>query len=210
VAILGAGVDDGERVALTSAQLRRLVLLLVAVVLFLVVVGRALRVESPTPRFAAPGSAAATAFQQAGAGESAEDAAKLERGAKILLGIDRMYTGDFNALNKSLGEPVLLRTRDTDLRVTPARATAGTAACAAGSLVTVELLVERVSGSAGLTPNNFALLAADGSAAAPIQGCSTGFAEAAAQRTLVFAVEQPDRLVVGTDPADPAAGWQLS
>jgi len=66
VAILGAGVDDGERVALTATQLRRLVLLLVATVLMLVVVGRALRVENPTPRFAAPGSANATAFQQAG------------------------------------------------------------------------------------------------------------------------------------------------
>lgn len=67
-----------------------------------------------------------------------------------------------------------------------------------------------MSGAAGLTPNNFALLAADGSAAAPIQGCSTGFAEAAVQRTLVFAANQPVRLVVGTDPADPAAVWQLS
>lgn len=55
-----------------------------------------------------------------------------------------------------------------------------------------------------------ALLTPDGTAAAPIKGCSTGFAEATAQRTLVFAADRPDRLVFGTDPTAPEVAWQLN
>jgi hypothetical protein len=113
-------------------------------------------------------------------------------------------------LNKSVGEPVVVQMGEDAIRVTPVRVSAGTAGCAAGPLVTLDLLVRPQSGSMELALRNFALLAADGSAAAPIQACSTGFSEAAAQRTLVFAAAEPDRLVLGTDPTDPVAVWHLS
>jgi hypothetical protein len=121
-----------------------------------------------------------------------------------------VFANDPSALNKSVGEPVVLQTRENAWRVTPVRVTGGTAACTAGPLVTVDLLVEPRSGPPGLPLNDFLLMAADGSAAGPIQACSTSFAEAAPQRTLVFAGADPDRLVFGTDLNHPVAVWHLS
>jgi hypothetical protein len=207
---LGVGVDDGGGVSLTSRQARDLVVLLVIVVLVVTLLGLVLRSDDRETPAAAFADAVARASARPDDRAAAEQVAEAERGLRILMDTGGLFmsTGDFNALNKSPGEPVLLLVGETELRVTPTRVTAGAAACAAGSL-TVELLVERVSGSAGLTPDNFALVASDGSAAAPVRGCSTGFAEASARRTLVFAGEQPDRLIVGTDPVKPVAVWHL-
>jgi hypothetical protein len=67
-----------------------------------------------------------------------------------------------------------------------------------------------VSGAQALPLNEFRLKVSDGSAAEPIPACSTGFTEAAAQRTLVFAAAKPDRLLFGADPAGPEAQWFLT
>jgi hypothetical protein len=96
------------------------------------------------------------------------------------------------------------------LTVTPTRVATGISACAAGPLVTIDLLVESASGPEGLSLNDFILMALDGSAARPIQECSTGFAEDAPGRTLTFAAAQPDRLIFGKDPAAPVTMWHLS
>jgi hypothetical protein len=203
-------MDDGEGVTLTGKQLRGLVFLLVFAVLFVSLAGYLLRADESPSLIEEYAAAVATASARADDGEAAERAAELEEGFQVLLGGGDMYTtSDFNALDKSLGDTVTLRAEETELRVTPARVTAGPAACASGSVMTVELLVERVSGAAGLTPATFALLAADGAATAPVPGCSTGFAESAGRRTLVFAAEKPDRLIVGTDPSHPVAVWHL-
>lgn len=200
-------MDDGEFTTLTAAQLVRLALLLAFAVLVVVGVGMILRVEKPARPFAAPGPAGVAASARAGAGP-VQDAA-LKRAGEILFG-GGLDTNDPAALNKSVGEPVALRTRESELTVTPTRVAAGTSACAAGPLVTIDLLVESASGPEGLSLNDFILMAVDGSAARPIQECSTGFAEGAAGRTLTFAATQPDRLIFGKDPAVPVAMWHLS
>lgn len=168
------------------------------------------RYLNDAPPAAGPPPARAGASAQALDSDSVRQAAEGNEGFKLLLGGDAWSTRDFNAQNKSEGEPVALLAEKTELRVTPTHVTTGTVACAGGPATTVELLVERVSGPADLVPGTFAVLSSDGSTAAPVQGCSTGFAEASTQRTLVFAGTDPDRLIIGSNPARPVVTWQLS
>lgn len=200
---------DGERVTLTSKQVQGGVYLLTVVVLVLVVLGTLLRPEERESPFAAYESAVAAASRQPGASEPTMDP-ELAQGVQMLLGRARLYTSDPSALNKSIGEPVVLRTKESSLRVTPSRVSAGTSVCAAGPLVTVDLLVKPEPGAEALPLSVFHLMGADGADAAPVPACSTGFAEGAEQRTLVFAATEPDRLIVGADPIAPVAVWQLS
>ena len=204
-------MDDGGRVALTARQVRDLVVLLVTVALVVALLGFLLRDDDRETPAAAFADAVARASARPADREAAEQVAEAERALKVLMDSGGLFlsTGDFTALNKSPGEPVLLLVGETELRVTPVRVIAGASACAGGSL-TVELVVERVSGSAGLTPASFALVDSGGSAAAPLPGCSTGFAEAAVRRTLVFGGERPDRLIVGSDPVKPVVVWHLA
>jgi hypothetical protein len=199
-------VHDGEYVTLTSKQVQGAVLLFTVTLLVLIVLGTALRPErSPSDDLEA---AIAAASPRSGASTPVMTP-ELERGMEALFGGGRISTLDPSALNKSLGEPVVLQMNETTWRVTPTRVTAATSACAAGPLMSVELLVKLESGSEALPLNNFHLMTADGADAAPIPACSTGFAEFAVQRTLVFAATGADRLIVGKDAIASVAAWQV-
>jgi hypothetical protein len=202
-------VTGGERESLTVGQLIRAGFALVIIVLLLIELGYRLRRDDPAPPFAASESAAAPGLGPAGAGRSQRDA-ELAEAMKALMDDGGLFARDPSALDKTMGAPVVLMTAETELRVTPTRITVATAACAAGPLVTVELLVESLSGTEALPLNDFHLRAHDGSVAEPIPACSTGFAEAAAKRTVVFAAATPDRLLFGTNPASPEAQWFLA
>lgn len=207
-------MDDGERVTLTTAQAKRLLLGLSILTLILVGVATALRAgikrsDDPASPPAGLASADTGAFGRPGSGRTEHDAG-WQRGTRILLGGGGTYTNDPSALNKSIGEPVELWTKDGKSRVTPARVSAGTAGCAAGPVVTVDLRVKSLAGTMELPLNDFALLASDGSLTLPIPECSTGFADASAERTIAFASADLDRLVFATDPTDPVAVWHLS
>jgi hypothetical protein len=108
VAMMEAGMDAREFTTLTAGQLVRSALLLAFTVLAVVGVGMMLRVEKPARPFAATGPAAVAASARASAGP-AEDAA-VKRAGEILFG-GGLDTNDPTALNKSVGEPVALRTR---------------------------------------------------------------------------------------------------
>jgi hypothetical protein len=200
---LGAAVGDGETVSLTGKQMLGGLYLFAVVVLILVVVGSALRPGKPSPDEALE-AAVAAASPQPGASALTD---RQRRAMEALFGGGQVFTHDANALNKSVGEPVVLRTGKTVWRVTPATITAGFRACAAGPLLAVELLVEVESGSETLPLNAFHLVTADGTDVAVVPACSTGTAE---QRTLVFAGSEADRLIVGRDPSDPEVVWHLS
>jgi hypothetical protein len=207
-------VDDGERVTLTTGQAKRLLLGLSILTLILVGVATALR--AGIERSDHPASADAGAFGRPGSGSGSgsgsgrtEHDAGWQRGTRILLGGGGTYTDDPSALNKSIGEPVELWTKGGKSRVTPARVGAGAAGCAAGPVVTVDLRVKSLAGTMELPLNDFVLLASDGSLTLPIPECSTGFADASAERTIAFASADLDRLVFATDPTDPLAVWHL-
>jgi hypothetical protein len=199
---------DGERESLTVGQVCRIVFGLGVIVLLAIRVGHMLRDENPATPFAASGSAAAGPGS-AGDGQAERDA-ELARTWTMLMGNGGLSANDPSALNKTVGAPVVLTTAEAELRVTATRVGVGTAACADGPLVTVDLLVESVSGSVALPLNEFHLKVFDGTVAEPIPACSTGFTEAAEQRTLVFAAAEPDRLLFGADPAAPEVQWFLT
>ncbi|SNY64140.1 hypothetical protein [Paractinoplanes atraurantiacus] len=113
-----------------------------------------------------------------------------------------------NALDLAPGETVTLRNTATEVRVTPGKVTAGAGAC--GPLLTVALTVEGTRGAEDLTPGDFALVGADGSAGLAVERCSTGFDEGATERTVVFTAVEPGRLTYGPDPNHPVAVWRLA
>ncbi|WP_306208163.1 hypothetical protein [Actinoplanes sp. RD1] len=67
-------------------------------------------------------------------------------------------------------------------------------------MVTVELLVDPAPGPAALTLDDFGLLESGSVPAAPAERCSFGFGDSRADRTLTFATERQEWLVLG-------AGW---
>lgn len=176
-----------------------LILVLVAILL-----GVALRATWHERSFGGPTGTGATA-----PGVRTEQTVSAEEAAKILFG-GGLHAADPQSMNLPPGQTVVLRNVDTEVRVTPGRPSVGTGACAAGPLLTVELSIQLIRGSAALPLEEFVLLTRDGSVVHAIDACSAGFADAAPKRTVVFAAAQPGRLVYGPDPNDPVAIWQLA
>lgn len=139
----------------------------------------------------------------------AEDAAAAKQAADILFGLGGLRAVGPDASNLSPGQSVVLRDRETEVRLKPGRVTVVTDSCAGGPLVKVELSVAVVSGTASVSAQDFTLLDSDGSAVHVIEACSAGFAEQAADRTMSLPAVQPSRLRYGPDPAHPVAAWQL-
>ncbi|MFC4066421.1 hypothetical protein [Actinoplanes subglobosus] len=128
---------------------------------------------------------------------------------RALLADPGIYARDANPLNKSAGQGTHLHKDTTEWLVTPSKAGPGAAApCDTGPHVTVDLTVETVAGADTLPMSAFLLLTPAGPTP-PVVACSTGFGGTAQARTLVFAADGYDRLIVGTDPADPEVSWQL-
>ncbi|MFI7547458.1 hypothetical protein [Actinoplanes sp. NPDC049599] len=206
-------VDQQRRPAANRPVLITAVLLIAVVLTLLAVaVGAMLRADQPANPFAAP--AATGASQPAGIGADpaldAERDAAAEEAAELLFG-DALRAGDPYSLNLSLGQTAILHNSDAEVAVTPGRVTAGTGPCAAGPLLTVAVSVRVTRGAAGLAPSDFALLGRDGSVVRAVEKCSSGFVEAAQERTVVFAAAaQPERLVYGPDPEHPIARWYLT
>jgi hypothetical protein len=65
-------------------------------------------------------------------------------------------------------------------------------------------------GSATQALGDFTLLARDGSVTRAVEACSSGFVQAARERTVVFSAAQPGRLAYGPDPDRPVAMWHLA
>ncbi|GLW29188.1 hypothetical protein [Actinoplanes regularis] len=202
-------MTDEERRKLTPARVVRGFAGLATILLLWITVIRALSSDDTTLPTVVVASGGGKVLQVGDDGASTGDTAGAAEIADLLSGGDRVYAKSANALNRSLGEPIVLRKGNTDFRVTPSRLTTGTAACAPGTLVTIDLRVETTGGADRLPLTTFVLLGSDGSEAIANPACSTGFTDGAEQRTLVFAVEHPDRLMVGTDQTAPVALWQL-
>jgi len=174
-----------------------LILVLVAILL-----GVALRATWHERSFGGPTGATAP-------GVRVEQTVSAADVAKILFG-GGLHAADPQSMNLPPGQTVVLRDVDTEVRVTPGRPSVGTGACAAGPLLTVELSIQLIRGSAAFPLEEFVLLTRDGSVVHAIDACSAGFADAAPKRTVVFAAARPGRLVYGPDPNDPVAMWQLA
>ncbi|MET0416806.1 MAG: hypothetical protein ABW022_12385 [Actinoplanes sp.] len=130
--------------------------------------------------------------------------------AEILFG-SGLSAANPDATNLSPGQTAVLRNANTEVEVTPGRVSvAATGTCASGPLLTVELTVERMRGTAVVSVADFFLRADDGSALPAAAPCSTGFLDAAPKRSLVFAAAEAGRLLYGPDPAAPIAVWRLS
>ena len=187
-------------------------LAVVLLALLAVAVGVVLRAGRPQSPFAAPAATGAAKPERVG-GDPAADAerdAAVERAAEMLFGGGALYAGDPNSLNLSPGQTVVLRNRDVEVHVTPGRVTAGTGACATGPLLTIAVSVRVMRGSTELALGNFTLLGRDNSKARAVAACSSGFIEAAGERTVVFASAQPGLLAYGPDPDHPVALWHLT
>jgi hypothetical protein len=207
---------DQQRRPAANHPVRPAAVLLVAVVLALlaVAIGVMLRAGQPASPFAAPAPAATGASQPEGFGADpaldAERDAAAEEAAELLFG-DALRASDPYSLNLSLGQTAILRNSDAEVAVTPGGVTAGTGPCAAGPLLTIAVSVRMNRGAAGLGPSDFTLLGRDGSVVRAVEACSSGFVEAAQERTVVFAAAaQPERLVYGPDPEHPIARWRLT
>ncbi|GGN09593.1 hypothetical protein FHR83_003193 [Actinoplanes campanulatus] len=121
----------------------------------------------------------------------------------------RVQVADPNALDQWLGEPVTVFVDQTELRVTPTRATTGTGGCASGPRVTVDLTVEPAADAAVLALGKFQLRTADGSVVGAVTGCSEGFGETTGRLSVVFEAERPDWLILANLTESPEAMWQL-
>ena len=194
-----------EPVAFWPVRSVRVMVLSGVLLLLVVVAGAVLRAGRPASPFAA--QAAPAGAPRPGRTTSVDPAVK--RAADLLLGSGDLYAGDPNALGLSAGQTAVLRNRDTEVEVTPGQISGGTGGCAAGPLLTVAVSVRVTQGSVELAPGSFTWLGRDGSAAPAVEACSTGFAESAPDRTLVFATAQPGRLAYGPDPDHPIAMWSL-
>ncbi|WP_433789504.1 hypothetical protein [Actinoplanes sp. CA-252034] len=182
-------MSDEHQVSLSPRQIIGGLIAFALLVLFVIELGRASRRPADSPETQARNAEALQA---------------------LLGGGPRILSRDANPLNKSTGQAARLRQDATEWLVTPSKAGPGAAApCATGSHVTVDLTVETVDGADPLPLNAFLLLTPAGPAA-PVVACSTGFGGGAARRTLVFAADDYDQLIVGTDPAAPVVSWQLS
>jgi hypothetical protein len=145
--------------------------------------GRAMRAARHPVNFAAP-----------------ENSAAAEEAARLLLGGDDLVADESGHGRLSAHQTVHLRNASSSAAVTPGRVTLGTDACAAGPLLIVELGVE---GSAVLSPDDFALITADGTWVPPEPACSADV------RRLVFAVSAAGQLAYGPDHDAPGAVWDL-
>lgn len=205
-------VDQQRRPATTRPVHPAAIVMAVAVIVLLAVwigvVLRAGRSESP---LAVPAGTGTSRAEQIGGGQSADPArdAAMERAVEMLRG-DALDTGDPNALNLSPAQTLVLHNRDSEVQVTPGKISAGTGPCAAGPLLTVTISVRVIRGSAELGLGDFALLAGDRSVTHAVEACSSGFVEAARERTIVFAAAQPGQLTYGPDPDHPVALWHLT
>ncbi|WP_127502625.1 hypothetical protein [Actinoplanes solisilvae] len=188
---------DQRRRAATAPRVRPILVLLVFLLLAVhaVVIGWSLHRNHPQNPYAAPADPEA----------SARTAAAVE----MLFGPGPLRAADPDALTMTAGRTATLENKNTEVRVTPGRISAGTAACAPGPLLTVPVNVSVQRGSAALPLAEFALVQLDGSVAYPVESCSAGFTEGAEERTVVFAVSQPGLLALGPDPEHPIVRWQL-
>jgi hypothetical protein len=205
---------DQRRGTTATRPVRPAGVLLVVVLLVLLAVGAGvmLRGSRPASPYAAPAETGAAKPEPVG-GDPAVDVeqdAALNQAGEMLLGGGALSAGDPNSLHLSPGQTAVLRNKNDEVRVTPGRITAGTGACATGPLLTVAVSVRVTRGSADLTLGDFTLRGTDGSVARAIEACSSGFAEAAGDRTVVFASAQLGRLAYGPDPEQPVAMWQLT
>ncbi|MEU4159676.1 hypothetical protein [Actinoplanes sp. NPDC026670] len=193
-------------VSLTPKQIIRLLVVGALFVAFMVEIGQQIRArrEAAPPFGSAAASGAPANGQRAGSDADARNAAAMA----ALFGPPQVRSYDPSALMKSAGQPTRLSKGDTEWLVTPSNPATTTAPCAAGTLVTIDLQVETTAGTEALPLDAFLLLTGDGPAA-PSVACSTGFGGTAAQRTLAFPATTYDQLIVGPDPATPAAIWHL-
>ncbi|GAA0454673.1 hypothetical protein Aca07nite_69050 [Actinoplanes capillaceus] len=143
----------------------------------------------------------------------AKDPAENEVGKQAIIDAfftkGRVQVADPNALDQWLGEPVTVFVDQTELRVTPTRATTGTGGCASGPRVTVDLTVEPAADAAVLALGKFQLRTADGSVVGALTGCSEGFGETTGRLSVVFEAERPDWLILANLTESPEAMWQL-
>lgn len=188
---------DQRRRTATAPRVHPILVLLVFVFLAVhaLVIGWSLHESRPENPFAAPADPAASARTAAA--------------AEILFGPGPLRATDPDALTMTAGRTATLQNRDTEVRVTPGGVSAGAAPCAPGPLLTVPLKVSVQRGSAALPLAGFTLVQLDGSVAYAVAACSTGFAEGADQRTVVFATSRPGLLAFGPDPEHPIVRWQL-
>lgn len=141
----------------------------------------------------------------------AERDAAVRQAASLLLGggDDTLTADDPDGLDLLLGQSVVLRGREAQVRVTPEHVSVATGDCVDGPALTVDLDVDQLQGSAELKPIEFSVLTTDGESVLATPACSTGFDDEAPKRTLVFGTAKPGQLRYGTGTA-PEAIWHLT
>jgi len=140
------------------------------------------------------------------AGQTEQEA--LEQAADSLLD-PGLFVANPDRLSMTTGETMVLRNLDNELKVTPGQLSVRSDPCSASPIIMVPLTVTAVRGTMQVDPADFTLRGTDGTGAAPLADCTTGF-HGASEGSLAFASVAPRWLVYAPGGGEAQAQWRVA